>query len=426
MENKTNLSHRIIVAFVLMTFFVSGLFATAIFVVVHTIEENLLSAELNRTMDRLQNNAMKIDTLTTNHITRFYADAEFPNAIPIPPHLKNLEEGFNEIVDGDEAYHVLVRIVGKNRFVLMQDQTAFEAREQVLYAVVIGGFIASLILSWILGHLIARRVIAPVVELSEKVTRHNILDTQHSPLAIDFSNDEVGQLAAAFDKSFGELSEAIKRERLFTADVSHELRTPLMIVSSSAELLLEDDTLPSNKQELLTRIMKAANDMRAVVDIFILLARGKTENSTGKIQDNAKIISLQELSNIQFKQAQATAINRDLSLALINECSSEKQFNTTLLTAVMSNLLRNALYYTQSGTITLRTTNNGFSVEDTGPGIPEEQRKDIFLPFRRGTHNNNEGIGLGLSLVQRICEHQNWKIELQENQPHGCKFIISL
>jgi signal transduction histidine kinase len=87
--------------------------------------------------------------------------------------------------------------------------------------------------------------------------------------------------------------------------------------------------------------------------------------------------------------------------------------------------LRNALHYTLSGSVILRITQRGFSVEDTGLGIPSEQRKEVFLPFRRGSNTQTDGLGLGLSLVQRICEHEEWQIDLQENTPHGCCFIVT-
>ena len=65
-------------------------------------------------------------------------------------------------------------------------------------------------------------------------------------------------------------------------------------------------------------------------------------------------------------------------------------------------------------------------VEDSGVGIPEEKREAMFEPFVRGTENRGEGLGLGLSLVQRICENQGWSVSLTTREPSGCRFQVEL
>ena len=102
------------------------------------------------------------------------------------------------------------------------------------------------------------------------------------------------------------------------------------------------------------------------------------------------------------------------------------RYNATLLHAVMGNLLRNALHYTEQGFIRLTLTPTGFLVEDSGVGIPEEKREAMFEPFVRGAEKRGEGLGLGLSLVQRICENQGWSVSLTTMEPNGCRFKVEL
>jgi signal transduction histidine kinase len=92
----------------------------------------------------------------------------------------------------------------------------------------------------------------------------------------------------------------------------------------------------------------------------------------------------------------------------------------------MGNLLRNACHYTEQGFIRLTLTVNGFVVEDSGVGIPEEKREAMFQPFVRGAEKRGEGLGLGLSLVQRICENQGWTVSLSTMEPNGCRFEVDL
>ena len=106
--------------------------------------------------------------------------------------------------------------------------------------------------------------------------------------------------------------------------------------------------------------------------------------------------------------------------------SSGIVYNATFLLAVMGNLLRNALHYTDDGFITLTLQDDGFLVEDSGVGIPEEKREAMFEPFVRGNEQRGEGLGLGLSLVQRICENQSWSVSLDPMEPHGCRFSVKL
>ena len=66
------------------------------------------------------------------------------------------------------------------------------------------------------------------------------------------------------------------------------------------------------------------------------------------------------------------------------------------------------------------------SSEDSGVGIPAAEREAMFQPFVRGGSARGEGLGLGLSLVQRICESQGWSVELSDAEPSGCRFLVNL
>ncbi|MCY1393347.1 Adaptive-response sensory-kinase SasA [compost metagenome] len=105
---------------------------------------------------------------------------------------------------------------------------------------------------------------------------------------------------------------------------------------------------------------------------------------------------------------------------------SGSTYNTTFLQAVMGNLLRNAAHYTDKGFIKLAIEHDGFTVEDSGVGIPAEKREAMFQPFVRGSEKRGEGLGLGLSLVQRICDDQGWVVTLLPSMPHGCRFQVHL
>ena len=96
-----------------------------------------------------------------------------------------------------------------------------------------------------------------------------------------------------------------------------------------------------------------------------------------------------------------------------------------MLRTVINNLVRNAIYHTVEGGITLVARPTGFTVCDTGPGISKTDKESIFKPFYRGESGSQHGLGLGLSLVQRICQKEQWAVSVSDNHPNGCCFKVS-
>ncbi|GAB0062336.1 hypothetical protein IBA8401_33650 [Pseudomonas syringae] len=100
-------------------------------------------------------------------------------------------------------------------------------------------------------------------------------------------------------------------------------------------------------------------------------------------------------------------------------------YNATLLHSVMGNLLRNAWHYTDTGYIKLSLFKTGFCVEDSGSGISDDTQNALSRPFVRGEEQRGEGLGVGLSLVNRICAYQRWQVT-SSNLPGGCSFRVEL
>lgn len=417
MRTKQPLLRRIVAAFVLMTTLVSGVFALGIVAIVHLIEEHLVSEEMYRELQEvLQNDLGNGHSPRLDSSTRFYASSIAGYAIP--NEYANLETGFSEIVDGDQAFYAYTQIINGERYLLVQEQHEFEAREKALFSVVLAGFLLSVVGAWGLGLVMAKRVMTPVSRLAQQVRHREQLHPLAPPLAPEYADDEVGQLAAAFDSTLGQLRQSLERERLFTSDVSHELRTPLMVIATSCELL-EQAPLEPRQREQLARINRASEDMRDLVQTFLQLARS---NDTVF----AASCSLQQIADEQVRHWEPLMHEK----GLVFECQSEGldsgAYNPTLLRTVLANLLRNAWHYTDTGYVRLVVETGAFRVEDSGAGIPEDQREQIFRPFVRGEHSRGEGLGLGLSLVKRICSHQGWTISVKELPLGGSCFRVVL
>jgi signal transduction histidine kinase len=416
---KQPLARRIVIAFTLTTLVVSGVFALGIVAAVHFIEEQLVSEELSREMDIvLGEDLPRGQPPRLDARTRFFA-SHLPQ-YAIPEGLAALGEGFTELVRGDEAYYVYVRDIAGERFMLVEEQHEFEARENALFNVVLAGFLLSVVGAWGLGRLMARRVMAPVTRLAQQVRHRDQLHPLAPPLALQYPDDEVGHLAAAFDSTLGQLRQTLERERLFTSDVSHELRTPLMVILGACELLDQAELPPLARQKT-ARIQRAAQEMHELVQTFLLLARARPE--TIALGGNA---TLARVAQEQVERWAPLLREKGLHFERVEEGHDSGLYNLTLLGTVMSNLLRNALHYTESGSVRLVLGAGGFRVEDSGVGIPLEQQERMFQPFVRGSEARGEGLGLGLSLVKRICAHQGWAVSVQQHTPQGSRFQVVL
>ncbi len=421
MVSKQPFARRIVIAFVLMTMLVSGAFSLSIVVIVQLIEVRLVSEELRRELDTVlhedlrQGNQPRLDSGT-----RFYASDRPEYAIP--EQYAGFEVGFTEVLEGNKAgaFYVYLQEINGKRYLLVQEQHEFEAREQVLFNVVLAGFIFTVLGAWGLGWVMARKVMAPVSQLARQVRHRDQLDPSAPPLAPEYPDDEVGQLAAAFDSTLGQLRHTLERERLFTSDVSHELRTPLMVISSSCELL-EQAPMEPRQREQLKRIARASEEMRDLVQTFLQLARGQ-----GNGTDFAATASLAQVTEQQCSHWGPLLREKGLDFECISVGQDNGNYNPTLLATVMANLLRNALHYTEHGHVHLLLETGGFRVEDSGAGIPQDQQQLIFLPFVRGSQARGEGWGLGLSLVKRICAHQGWSIAISDLPSGGSCFRVRL
>ncbi len=266
----------------------------------------------------------------------------------------------------------------------------FEERERVLFAVVLVGFVLSLALAVFLGWVLARKVMAPVVRLARQVRHRDQLLGLAPPLAPDYAADEVGELAVAFDATLGRLRAALSRRAVVYQRCEPQLRTPLMVLASSCELLLENPAIDQRGRNQVQRIARACEEMRELVQTFLMLARAQHNDASMSAQVTLSQVA-DDLLGIWREQIE----HKGLELIYQPGNPLDTRYNTTFLHAVMGNLLRNALHYTEHGFIRLTLEPAGFVVEDSGVGIPEEKREAMFEPFVRGSEKRGDGLGLG-------------------------------
>ena len=221
----------------------------------------------------------------------------------------------------------------------------------------------------------------------------------------------------------------------FLNHVSHELRTPLAVIIGYVECITDGlyGHVGDKHQEILEIVAKQSSHLKEMIDQILIYSRLESNRQSLHIQEF-------ELNNIigELKET-FEFLCRQKELDLCWDLPKERiglQSDPDTLKEVLSNLLQNAVKYTNRGSITVRVRNltetRSIAVEvtDTGMGIPENYLSTIFEPFiqvhKTSTEGSRGGIGLGLSIVKRQVERIKGKISVESEVDEGSTFRITL
>jgi len=375
--------------------------------------DDTLTAELDDYVARRQRNPQSLPERTAT--IRAYVVAEEGGDTQLPDQVSQLQPGRHDITLDGINYRAAVRLVGEQRFVVLYDTSAVQQRERGFLLLLSVSVLLVTLISALIGRWLAARVIAPVNKLARRVSELNPEDDP-APLADEFPWIEVRMLAEDFDVYLQRLHDFIEREQLFTGDVSHELRTPLAVINGATQLLLADDSLDERKQKRVMRIARAVNEMEEITAALLALAREKGDASSRSISCDAVTVAREVIEHYKelFK-------HKSVEILLDVRAPLTVQADHAILSMVLGNLLRNALNFTDHGQVVVSIDKNLIQVEDTGPGVGEDNIEQLFRPYVRGEHSNS-GAGLGLSLVSRLCDLAGWKVTL-ENRAQGGTLI---
>ncbi|MGZ8317381.1 MAG: sensor histidine kinase [Telluria sp.] len=405
MQRPDSLRRRIVVAFLLFGF-VSSLFFAAIAVVsvegieVHLVDNRL--AEVAAWASPRQSGGLPIE---------MPAGISFHRGAAIPLSLQGLEHGVHEVhVDGT-GLHVLSGADAAGEYVVVDHESDYERVEVMVYSTFALAFLGLLAFAALLGSFVARRIVTPITALANAVGSGA---AQQLPL-LDRS-DELGTLARALESHTCELRAFLDRERFFTGDVSHELRSPLTVVMGAAEILLTQDhgddvRLPAE------RIYRAAQEASECINVLLLLARAPELAQMPAIDVGA-------LAAEETERHRPLVAGKAVVLSFEGGSGFSVAAPPELCAAAIGNLVRNACQYTERGQVTVRLGERTVSVEDTGPGLPDAVRAVVMAATRPAPSKGSAGTGLGLALVQRICEYLGASLGYAERAGGGSIFTI--
>jgi len=233
-----------------------------------------------------------------------------------------------------------------------------------------------------------------------------------SPVDAQGAPREVAPLVGSLNRLFARVREAFEKERRFTDDAAHELRTPLAAIKTHAQVALaarED----AERRRALESIVRGADRAAHLADQLLTLARLDKD----AVAPGAASVAVRAIAADIVAQLAPWALGKGVDVALEEGPDAVVRGDAALLGVMLRNLLDNAIRYTPAGgQVRVRVTEAAgratCEVEDTGPGIPAADRPRVFERFYRALGTDEEGSGLGLSIVQRIAELHGAEIEL--------------
>ena len=303
-------------------------------------------------------------------------------------------------------------------------------------------------------YFVSGRALKPLREFSEtveKVQAQNLADytIEENKIA------ELDRLRTSYNKMLMRLSESFETQRQFTGNAAHELRTPLALIQAQLDLYhttehpesgdAAEETIQmvTEQNERLSKLVRTLLDMSELQTV----ARGDKIELQGLIEEVLTDLEpLAQEKNIELIQKdQSSSDGRsdgtEESLLVASVNSNEKPEDELILTGsdiliyrMIYNLVENAIKYNQiNGTVTVSAKREKnevvLAVADTGNGIDESFREQIFEPFFRVDKSRSRelgGVGLGLAMVREIVRAHDGKIEVRGNEQGGTTFEVRI
>lgn len=327
----------------------------------------------------------------------------------------------------------------------------------------------ALVLAAAAGYWLTRASLAPAVAMgrqAERIGAEGIgAGSLHERLPTGGAEDELGQLAAAFnallarvEHAFGEQARAAAQQRQFMADASHELRTPVAALTTVADVTLARPDRPATElSDALDLVRSEGRRLGRIVDELLLLARADAR----QLPRQAEPLYLEEVvqASVRAVRALATAGGVTLDAPLADEAPFIGDAH--LLQRLLVALLDNAIKYTPPGgrvrvTLARCAPHEGegaryvITVEDTGCGIAAEAQGQLFTRFFRADPARTRaiapvttrpapgvtldptaparpaGAGLGLAIARTLAALHDGTVALAFSGPEGSRFVVTL
>jgi len=399
---RHSLRKRVEYAFALCVVGLSVAWGLAFYAAIRFSEDRVL-------VNQLQRAAESYPDLTTS--LRGYDDA---GSLPDPLRewaQAGPDEGLYEFVAEELHVAVVPADNASGRAFVVFNVAGIEAAssEDWWWLLVITGVVGVLgALGFGVGVLVMRRAVAPVVQLADVVAG---IDLEHLSAgdhklieSSRFGRDEIGILAGAIEKTLERISAFVVRERDFTGSASHELRTPITVITGALELLEQSD-LSAEDVTAVDRIRRATLEMKSTIEMFLCIAREADDGLYGEQFLVAPLVSR------AVDQQRYLLNGKRVDVEVESRATPIVHGHPQAFLIAVTNLVRNAFEQTPGGQgpITVLLKEHELLVTNRSGGA----EVDRLTPA-----GSSNGHGLGLGIVQRLCERNGWEFSLQVDEAH--------
>jgi two-component system OmpR family sensor kinase len=254
----------------------------------------------------------------------------------------------------------------------------------------------------------------PVARVRSQVASRQADDL--SPVSDAGLPDEVRPLVQELNLLFGRVKTAFEAQQHFVADAAHELRTPLAALKLQAQSLERADSDEARKLAV-ARLTAGIERATRLVEQLLVLAR---QEASAPESGATRQVDLAELARRTVADLAGVAQAKGVDLGLQHADPASVQGQPDALHILMRNLVDNAVKYTPAGgTVDIAVTRMpgavAIGVEDSGPGIPAEERERVFDRFYRIAGSEASGSGLGLAIIKAIAERHGATLALGQS-----------
>ena len=321
------------------------------------------------------------------------------------------------MVDGQQVSTLLIPAASGVHEVLENEFLA-QVNRTLLWAGLAAGAVAM-----VLGLLLARQLTAPLRSLTHAA--HDLAEGKAPQVEVT-SQDEIGELAQAFNQMSRSLDHQETLRRNLMADIAHELRTPLTVIRGDLEALLDGVFQPT--PEALASLQEETLLLSRLVDDLRALAQAEA----GQLRLERRPTDLADLLQgvVASFDLQATVQGQTLRLNVVPglpPVAADPQRVRQIVANLVSNALRHA---PESGQVLVSAeVRHGeaiVSVTDDGPGIPAQDIPHVFDRFWRGERPRTEGSGLGLAIARELVRAHDGQIWVESEPGKGSVFRFTL
>lgn len=240
-----------------------------------------------------------------------------------------------------------------------------------------------------------------------------------------------GQTDAQLQQAKKQADQANQAKSRYIAGISHEIRTPLNSILGYAQLLDNDPSIPEHRQQAIRVIRGSGEHLLSLIEGTLDIARIEG----GKLSFDIKEVKFPDFIGqvVRMFEQQASAKGLSFRYELTGELPRVVRADRKRLGQILINILGNAVKFTERGGVVFRLRYArdmaAFEVEDSGPGILDEERECIFEPFTRGSageHAGAAGTGLGLPISKMLTQLMGGELTLNSTPGSGSTFQIKL